>query len=276
MIVQIVTAPVSLPIVACVAPHRRKRLELALKGAAAVTWHDSFADLIVGLAAGHEAVVAIVDAWDAQGRSAGVVASEIARVSSKTSIVLYASPDEVVKGAITSFAITDLIVAGETDSPAMVQGIVLDVAKRRAADRVVAALRPRMSESLGTFAEWAVRYPQYNTVEVLAGQIGIHRQTAAVWCRKDRLLRPEELLMWSRLLLVAAILERTTFSVATLATELDFPSVIALRNQFKRYTGMTPLESRQAGFEAVLRRFDDQVARERRHRATPAEVSLAG
>lgn len=273
---QIVTVPLSQPVVACVAPHRRKRLEVALRGAADVTWHDSFADLIVGLVAGKEAVVAIVDAWDSQGRSAGVVATEIARVSSRTSVVLYATQDEVARGAITSPAITDLIVAGETDSPAMVQSIVLDVSKRRAADRVVAALRPRMSESLGAFAEWAVRYPQYNTVETLATQIGIHRQTAAVWCRKDRLLRPEELLMWSRLLLVAAILERTSFSVATLATELDFPSVIALRNQFKRYTGMTPLESRQAGFEAVLKRFDDQVARERRQRAVRAEVSLAG
>lgn len=252
--------PAPLTIVACVAPARRRRLEAAVGNEAGVEWHDSFAGLTVASAADRRFAVAILDAKDAHGNTAAAAADEIARVTAAMTIVLYATPEEILGGAVGSPAITDLIVAGETDGKIFLQGIVLDAVKRQAAERVVRAMRGRLPESLAIFAEWAIRHPSCNTVESLSDRIGMHRQTAAVWCRKARILRPEELLMWCRLLLVAAILERTNHSVSALATDLDFPSVIALRNQLKRYTGLTALEIRAAGFDAVLRRFDDRVA----------------
>ena len=103
-------------------------------------------------------------------------------------------------------------------------------------------------------------------------RVAQHRQTAAVWCRKERFLRPEELLIWSRLLLVAVLLEQTDLPAGTIAQDLDFPSAVSLRNQLKRYTGLTALEIRDAGLEAVLAVFDREVERARGMAQEPASA----
>lgn len=260
-------------LIGCLDATRRKRIESALSGVVRMHWHASFGELRQALATSTSAAVVMVGARDGDGVPAGPVANHIARAAPRTAIIMYASHHEVVGGVIDSPAFTDLIIAGETDGKVFVLDIVLNAVKRMGADHVSARLRERLSPALATFADAAVRYPSCATVEALAERIGVHRQTAASWCRKERFLRAEELLIWSRLLLVAVLLEQTDLPAGTIAQDLDFPSAVSLRNQLKRYTGLTALEIREAGLDAVLAVFDREVERAR---STVPDVVPAG
>lgn len=257
-------------LVGCLDTARRKRIESALSGVVRMHWHASFSELRQALATPASAAVVMVGARDRDGVTAGPIATDIARSSPRTAIIMYASHSEVVGGVIDSPAFTDLIIASETDSKVFVLDIVLNAVKRMGADHVSARLHERLPPALAVFADAAVRYPSCATVEALAERIGVHRQTAAVWCRKERFLRPEELLIWSRLLLVAVLLEQTDLPAGTIAQDLDFPSAVSLRNQLKRYTGLTALEIREAGLDAVLAVFDREVERVRGMASRPA------
>ena len=246
-------------VTACVADQRRQRIEAALQGIVDVRFHATFADLTGSLDEGDALAAVILDARDRAGQGIATAAAAIARLAPSASILLYASHQEIIRGAIGSPGITDVVLADEVDSRPVLQRAVLGAAYRRSADRVVRALRARLADNIATFAEIAVRFPNLASVQAVADHLGIHRQTAAVWCRKEKCLRPEEILLWARLLLVAELLENTNRSVGALSIDLDFPSVISLRNQLKRYTGLTALEIRALGFAAVLDRFDSSV-----------------
>src|SRR4051812_34674622 len=56
---------------------------------------------------------------------------------------------------------------------------------------------------------------------------------------------------WCRLLFVAALLELTSRTLESIAIELEYGSATALRNQMKRYTGLTATTVRGKGLEAV-------------------------
>lgn len=261
------------PILAgCLDAVRRKRIESALSGVVRMHWHATFSELRHALATTASSPVVILGPRDGDGMPAGAIATDIARAAPRTAIIMYATHAEVVGGVIDSAAFSDLIIGGETDGKVFVLDIVLNAVKRMGADHVSARLRERLPPTLAVFADAAVRYPSCATVEALAQRIGVHRQTAAVWCRKERFLRPEELLIWSRLLLVAVLLEQTDLPAGTIAQDLDFPSAVSLRNQLKRYTGLTALEIREAGLDAVLRVFDREVERAR---ATPQAPAAA-
>lgn len=264
------SAPRKLPrVLACVAPRRRKRLASSLEDAAILEFCETFAAIGAALEDDEPCALIILDTRDRDGMDASTAASEMAARCTVPPIVMYATHGELTNGALASPDISDLIIADETDAPVMIQWIVRRAIRRVAADRVVAALRSRINGAIGVFAETAVRYPACSTVEGLSEHLGIHRQTAGVWCRKERLLRPEELLIWCRTLLVAALLEQTGFSVGEIAVDLEFPSVVSLRNQLKRYTGMTALEIRDAGLDAVLRVFDAAIRDVRQEQQLP-------
>lgn len=261
-------SPVS--VIGCVAALRQARIEAALDGAARCEWFGSFDDVCAALSTPRVAAV-ILDARDASGAVAPTVASRMATRSPATAIVLYATSAELAGGALSSPAFADVLVAGESDVKIYIRSVLLNAVNRLAAERVVAALRARLSASLATFAESAVRHPGCASVGRLAEHLGMHRQTAGVWCRKERMLRPEELLMWCRVLLVAAVLEQTERSVSDIAMDLEFPSTVSLRNQLKRYVGMTALEIRAAGLDAVVGVFDQRIEEYRRtQRDVPA------
>src|SRR5207253_1095825 len=97
----------------------------------------------------------------------------------------------------------------------------------------------------------------------LAQHLNVHRQTPNTWCKKERYLRPEELLMWCRLLLVAAMLELTSRTLDSIAIELEYASSTSLRNQLKNYTGMTATQIRSLGLNSVVGVFIGRVAQRR-------------
>ena len=264
-------------VVGCIAAARRRRVEQALAGVARPEWHESFAAMSQALARSPLRAVVLIDAADPTGAAAGPFASGIAAGSPDTPIVLYATQRELLSGALSSPGFTDLVIVDETDATLLLRGILLRAVHRVAAERVARALRERLSPPLATFADAALRNPSCGTVELLADRLGVHRQTIAGWCRRENSLRPEELLMWCRVLLASAVLTRSDRSVSAIAMDLDFPSPVSLRNQLKRYTGLTAMEIRAAGLDRVMALFDRAVedARGRRPEAVVGAMASA-
>ena len=249
------------PIVAlCLSEPRRRRVESAIDGGLKVRSFSSLAALAEGMADAASVEVVVVERRDPEGTHAHPTLSHIARLAPDASVVLYGTMQELAGGEASHPAIQELILAGQTDSPHGIRQVLFNAVNRRAADVVVAELRRRLPDSLALFAATAVRFPTLGTVERVSAHLGIHRQTAAVWSRKASTIHPEELIIWSRLLLFGRLVEKTNRSVSSLATDLEFSSVIALRNTLKRYTRMTALEVRAAGLDAVLRQFDARLA----------------
>ena len=264
-----------LAVAACVSPRRKQRLQDSLAADVRLRFYDSFAELR-GAAANGLAPIVILDAHDRLGESAAATLTELGRPSMPHTLLLYASARDLRDGVMTG-QVADIIIADVTDTPALLQALLHRVSMKFAAGRVVEALRDRLKGPLAMVAETAVRQPSCTSVESLAARIGVQRQTLAAWCRAQQSLRPEELLMWCRILLVSALLEETGFSISALAVFLEFPSAIALRNQLKRYTGLTGLQVRDAGLEAILARFDEaRSATPRSGIPQPQGISVSG
>jgi transcriptional regulator GlxA family with amidase domain len=91
-------------------------------------------------------------------------------------------------------------------------------------------------------------------VPTLATALRVHRKTLFNRCERAGFLSPAELVAWSRLALVAHLLETTGCSVETIALDLSYPSDTSLRNALKRYTGHRASEIRErGGVDTVVR-----------------------
>jgi AraC-like DNA-binding protein len=124
----------------------------------------------------------------------------------------------------------------------------------------MAELQRILPNRLYPFAEAIVRNPSKGSIATITRHLGVHRQTPNFWCRKERYLRPEELLVWCRMLLAAALLELTGRTLDSIAIELDYASSTSLRNQLKNNTGMTATQIRVAGFGRIIDLFVGRVA----------------
>jgi AraC-like DNA-binding protein len=249
----------------CVAsPLRRRKLESSLRDAAHFRWFPSFVDLREALETEIERViVAVVDMEDATGASAHGFARWLSGTNPGIGVVVYrharadSEADVCMLGAA---GVHDIILDGLTDEGFIARAIILDACRRGAADLVMQELRTVLPERLIPFADAAVRNPSKGSILKIAQHLNVHRQTPNTWCKKERYLRPEELLMWCRMLLVAAMLELTSRTLDSIAIELDYSSSTSLRNQLKNYTGMTATQIRSSGLVSVINVFVGRVA----------------
>jgi AraC-like DNA-binding protein len=85
------------------------------------------------------------------------------------------------------------------------------------------------------------------TVEQLAAELHVNRRTLQNWVRDAGLPSPERIIGWSRLLLVAILLETPSRSVVSVTARVGFSSVAALRSMLSRYAGLKLKEIRQGG-----------------------------
>lgn len=248
-------------------PLWRRKVESSLRGAARVRWFDSFVDLREALETEIERViVAIVEMADHTGASAHGFARSMSDSYPGIGIVVYrdhpvqSEADICMLGAA---GVHDMLIAGLTDEGFVARSIILDACRRGAAEVVMHELKRVLPERLVPFADAVVRNPSHASLTAVAKHLNVHRQTPNNWCRRERYLRAEELLVWCRLLLVATLLELTTRTLDSLALELDYASATSLRNQLKSYTGMTATQIRAAGLAAVIDVFRGRVAQRR-------------
>lgn len=259
----------ALPLVfGCLAdPLRRRKVESALRDAADARWFGSFVDLREALETEpRRVVVAVIDMRDPTGASANGFARTMADTYPGIGIVAYRHPrrdSEAEVCQLGASGVHDLLVEGLTDEGYMARETILGACRRGAADMVMHELTKVLPERLVPFAETVVRNPSNSSVEKVTRHLNIHRQTPNSWCKKERFLRPEEVLMWCRLLLVATMLELTSRTLESIAVELDYASATSLRNQLRNYTGMTSREIRAAGLSAVMSVFVGRIAQRR-------------
>jgi AraC-like DNA-binding protein len=245
----------------------RRRVEASLRDAADVRWFSSFVDLREALESeSRRVLVAIVDMEDATGASAYGFARGMSQAYAGIGIVAYrrargdSEADICMLGAA---GVHDVLLAGLTDEGYVARAIILDACRRGAAELVMVELQRVLPDRLVPFADAIVRNPAKGSIAKIAQHLNVHRQTPNTWCRKERYLRPEELLVWCRLLLVAALLELTCRTLDSIAIELEYSSATSLRNQLKNYTGMTATQIRAAGLSSVLNVFMGRVAQRR-------------
>ena len=249
----------------CVAsPLRRRKLESSLRDAAAIRWFSSFVDLREALETEiQRVIVAVVDMEDPTGASAHGFARSLGERYPGIGVVVYrriVADSEADVCQLGAAGVHDILLDGLTDEGYIARSILLDACRRGAADVVMQELQKIVPERLIPFADAAVRNPSKGSILKIAQHLNVHRQTPNTWCKKERYLRPEELLVWCRLLLVAAMLELTSRTLESIAIELDYSSSTSLRNQLKNYTGMTATQIRAQGLISVVNVFSGRVA----------------
>ena len=249
----------------CVAdPLRKRRLESSLRDAALIRWFPSFLDLREALETEIQRVlVAVVDMEDPTGASAHGFARALTEHYPGIGVVVYRRlvvEKEAEVCQLGRSGVHDVLLDGVTDEGFIARSIILDASRRGAADLVMQELVKVLPDRLVSFADAAVRNPSKGSIVKITEHLNVHRQTPNTWCRKERYLRPEEVLMWCRLLLVAAMLELTSRTLDSIAIELDYASGTSLRNQLKSYTGMTATQIRATGLGAVIKVFMGRVA----------------
>jgi len=252
----------------CVAsPLRRRKLESSLRDAAEIRWFNSFVDLREALETEiQRVIVAVVEMTDPTGASAHGFARSLADLYPGIGVVVYrrmVADSEADVCQLGAAGVHDILLDGLTDEGFIARAIILDACRRGAADLVMQELKRFVPDRLIPFAEAVVRNPGKGSIGAISQHLNVHRQTPNTWCKKERYLRPEELLVWCRLLLVAAMLELTSRTLDSIAIELDYASATSLRNQLKNYTGMTATQIRATGLSAVINVFKGRVAQRR-------------
>ena len=261
-----------LPVIvaAALATPQRARLVDAFRGRAALRFVDTFSALTAALREQLDAVdVVVVPARDATGAEALSLVPEIARWWPQTAIIAYvgvgAQHSTDIRG-LAAAGVHQFVFPGFDDSGIALRAILGAARRQCAADWVMHQLSIIVPHKLHPVVQMALARPDaITTVRSLADALGVQRHTLFNWCVGTDFLRPEEVLVWVRLALVAYYLETTGSTVETIALELSFPSDTALRNSIKRYTAHRATELRRAGgLSAVVEAFACRVA-ERRH-----------
>ena len=137
---------------------------------------------------------------------------------------------------------------GSGTAQATLNQILIQTDRERLAAAVLRELKPVTSAAL----TWLVRYcfahcREELTVDRIAQACGIPRRTLSYQLRRDGLPSAERLIIWSRLLMTAYLLESATRSVEQIAYELGFSSGAVLRTNLKNYTGLRPNDVREGG-----------------------------
>jgi hypothetical protein len=251
----------------CVAePLWRRRIESAVRETARVRWHETFAAMRQTLDTETARVsIALVDLQDPRGASAEEFARSLRAAYPAIGIVAYhrRSDDNAKICLLGASGVHDLLVAGHTDEGFVARSILMDACRQGAANRVLTEMTRIVPSRLMPFVEAAIRNPGLCRITEVTDYLGVHRQTPNAWCRKERMVRGEELLVWCRLLLVAGLLEMTSRTIESIAIEFEYASATSLRNHLKTYTGMTATEIRARGSASIVELFEGRIAQAR-------------
>ena len=163
--------------------------------------------------------------------------------------------------ALIRAGVHELVLRGVDDDALALRDALVGASHSTAANRVITTVRPLVDASILPLLEHCLSFGRRPiTVAGAAGALGVHRKTLVNQCARSKLPPPAILLGWCRLFLVAALLERRSYTVERIAHELEYPSSTALRNAIRRYVGVTATEVRDhGGLHFVLDRFARQL-----------------
>ena len=236
----------------------------------------TLADLRVTLRDVTTFVTLIAEARDNNGDPTAPFLRELLASCPATAVIGYchtrSSSAEILE--LASAGIDELVQEGIDD-----EGIALRAAfdggiEACAARIVRTAIDPLIPGEMRPLVDFCLQYPHEDQSVVGLGRaLGVDRKTLLNHTYRVGLPPPSALAMWCRLLLAAAILERTGQSVEQVALALDFASPSAFRNACRRYANeRASLWRAPGGLDRVVRCFRDACERQRGGNSRPTRA----
>ena len=253
----------------CVSDARtRNRLEVALRGHAPIEWFDTFASVRVALEDERRICTVLVGMKDGRGESAASFATALRSQGRGAAIVACCDLNANGVQPVSELAVAgvhDVLFTGLNDDGHSARMVIFGACLGGAGDVVMNALTPSIPSAMLRFVDLAARRPRdLRRVSEVAEALGVSRQTLGRWCRIHKYIGPEELLMWVRLLLVAALLEATDQTLESIAYEMQYGSPTALRNRIREYASLTATDLRDGGLRLMLEAFHRRIDAVRR------------
>jgi AraC-like DNA-binding protein len=239
------------------APVERARLIDALRARAGLYFVNSADELLVLLRGSIRPIdVVILPSVDASGRGTEQVVRQVAVDRPRAAIIVWCPSrrgQAIDLRSLTAAGAHQFLMAGDDESGAVIRGLLERARHTQAAEHVTRQMGEILGTPLQPIVEAIVENPHVTSVRELADVMGVNRKTLFNRCSRAGSVNPAELLVWSRLALVAYYLENTGCTVETLAVELNYPSSSTLRNTIKRYTTLRARDLRaQGALDALL------------------------
>ena len=225
----------------------RIRMGQAASGFAVLRFVETIADVQRALVDTPMSAL-LIEPRDSLGEASCELVRHVRRGYPRLPVLVYydrrrATPSDLV--AVIQAGAQELLFQEHDDIRVVLAATLESAAQQCMAEEVLRELGDNMHAAVRELLDYCLRNSSSPlTVERVARALGVHRKTLVVRCASAGAPPPGTLITWCRLLAAALALEEPGRSVEQVAHSLEFPSGTALRNLFKRYTGMTPMEVR--------------------------------
>ena len=245
-------------------PVSRARLTDALRGEATVRNCEHLSEILALVEQGLATIV-VLDHRDYDGNAALPAVRRLRDEFPSVPVVMYLPMAAVAAGAVMDYAragVSQLVFQGMDDFKTSLRSAVDAALDQVSAGALASDLEPLIPSTIVPFLRYCLEHARRNiTVEEVAAAMGVHRKTLVDRLKAARLPSPRAMIGWSRLLMAARLLDDPGRTIEQVALKLDFPSGTALRNMFKRYTGLRTTEVREnGGVRCLLHAFKRELA----------------
>lgn len=241
----------------------RARLVDALRLDATVRNCDRLSEVLTLVETGLASIV-VADHRDYDGASTLPGIRRIHEDFPSIPIVMYVPFTHETSGMVIDYAragVSQIVFQGVDDLRTPLRAAVNAALDHASALSAGAELESLVPSNVLPFLRYCLEYARRDiSVEQVANAMGVHRKTLVDRLRAANLPSPRAIIGWSRLVIAARLLDDPGRTVEQVALMLDFPSGTALRNMFKRYTGLRTSEVRQnGGVRCVLHAFKKEL-----------------
>ena len=245
-------------------PVSRARLTDALRSEATVRNCQRLIEVLALVEQGLATIV-VLDHRDYDGNAALPMVRRLRDEFPSVPVVMYLSMAAVASGAVMDYAragVSQLVFQGMDDFKTTLRSASNASLDQVSAGSLASELEPLIPATIVPFLRYCLEHSRRNiTVEEVASAMGVHRKTLVDRLKAARLPSPRAMIGWSRLLMAARLLDDPGRTIEQVALKLDFPSGTALRNMFKRYTGLRTTEVREnGGVHCLLHAFKRELA----------------
>ncbi|MGE0443539.1 MAG: helix-turn-helix domain-containing protein [Gemmatimonadales bacterium] len=241
----------------------RPRFAEACRAFGDVVWCDDL-DELVARAAAREVLAVLVDAVDRQGRSTAPTVARLRARRPGLPIVLWCDRAAATDfGAFARGGVSAIVFREDDDLERRLLSSVTranDVAFQQLTDQ---ALHRRVPSAFIPLVRFCLDHAaQMPAADIIASSMGLSPRALSTQLRRAGLPPLGALVSWSRVLVAAYRLEKSTAAVGDVALSLGFPSGAALGRVLKRCTNESPVALREpGGFGWTLRCFERFLAK---------------
>jgi AraC-like DNA-binding protein len=240
------------------------RLSDALRTEASVRYCERLSEVVAMVEAGLANVV-VADHRDYDGSATLPTVRRLRDDYPSVPVVMYLPMSAVASGAVMDYAragVSQLVFQGMDDFKTSLRSAVNAALDQVSATSLSADFETLIPPVIVPFLRYCLEHARRDiTVEEVASAMGVHRKTLVDRLNAARLPSPRAMIGWCRLLIAARLLDDPGRTIEQVALKLDFPSGAALRNMFKRYTGLRTTEVRQnGGARCVIHVFKRELA----------------